>query len=137
MKKPAFSQKILVILLAVAILLFLASWFYGKQSEASRNEVRAAEVVELRDAIYSFVYDNGAYPGCLKVQGVVPEIDIQRCRNFVEEITESGLYLKEVPTDIGSDGWATGYSVAKGADNQVTVNALLAEGGEVIAARTN
>jgi hypothetical protein len=137
MKKPAFSQKILVILLAVAILLFLASWFYNNQGATTRNEVRAANVIELRDAIYNFVYDNGAYPGCLKVQGVVKENDIQRCRDFSEELTKSGLYIKEIPMDVASDGWETGYSVAKGSDNQVTVSAVFAEGGEVITARTN
>ena len=128
---------ILVVLLAISFILFVASWFYQKSGVDKRDAVRAADVEVLRDAIYNYVYDNGAYPGCLKVIGPVPTVEVQRCRNFVEDITKNNNYISKIPMDIGSNGWETGYSVAKGADNQVTVSATFTEGKEIVAARTD
>ena len=103
----------------------------------ARNTERRADVTALLDALFQYSVENGMEPD--GIGGSPTEIckqDAASCSGLLDLSTDLvDQYLAEIPVDPKADteGNGTRYAVAL-EGGRITVNALNAEGGDVISA---
>lgn len=140
-KNEAFTLlEILLVVAAIAILagIVILAINPTKQLGDTRNAQRSADVTTILNAVYQYSLDNnGSIPaGITTTVAPICNTTGASCTGGVVDLgvlTLNGKYLVAIPKDPSiTTGVSAGYTIAKDANNRVTVAAPSAEQGKTI-----
>ena len=127
---------VLVILVVLGAIVLVAIRSPAMTEADVRNAQRHKDVVNIMNALYSYVLDNkGAFPkGITKVEHVICRSGTRSCHNGVDLTILTDSYIKTLPVDplTPVTGTGTAYTIVKNKDDRVTVRAPMAEDGAEI-----